>query len=64
MEENGNVVGVNGTKHRSGLLGEPNSSALVKVPGRANRDLLRVADGFLDEVEQLFVVVWEDVCWD
>jgi len=63
-EEDGNVVGVNGDNHRSGLLGEPNSSALVKVPGRANRDLLRVADGFLDEVEQLFVVVWEDVGWD
>jgi len=63
-EEDGNVVGVNGDNHRSGLLGEPNSSALVKVPGRANRDLLRVVDGFLDEVEQLFVVVWEDVGWD
>jgi len=50
-EEDGNVVGVNGDDHRSGLLGEPNSSALVKVPGRANRDLLRVVDGFLDEVE-------------
>jgi len=63
-EEDGNVVGVNGDNHRSGLLGEPNSSALVKVPGCANRDLFRVADGFLDEVEQLFVVVWEDVGWD
>jgi len=63
-EEDGNVVGVNGDNHRSGLLGEPNSSALVKVPGRANRDLLRVVDGFLDEVEQLFVVIWEDVGWD
>jgi len=63
-EEDGNVVGVNGDDHRSGLLGEPNSSAPVKVPGRANRDLLRVEDGFLDEVEQLLVVVWEDVGWD
>ena len=63
-EEDGNGVGVNGDNHRSGLLGEPKSSALVKVPGRANRDLLRVADGFLDEVEQLFVVVWENVGWD
>jgi len=63
-EEDGNVVGVNGDDHRSGLLGEPNSSALVMVPGRANRDLLRVADGFLDEVEQLFVVIGEDVGGD
>jgi len=63
-EEDGNIVGVNGDDHRSGLLGEPSSSALVKVPGRTNRDLLCVVDGFLDEVEQLFVVVWEDVGWD
>jgi len=64
MEENGNVVGVNGTKHRSGLLGEPNSSALVKVLGCANRDLLGVVDGFFDEVEQLVIVIWKDVGWD
>jgi len=63
-EEERDVVGVNGDNHLSGLLGEPNSSALVKVPGRANRDPLRVADGFFDEVEQLFVVVWEVVGWD
>jgi len=53
-----NVVGVNGDNHRSGLLGPPNSSALVKVPGRANLDRLRVEDGVLDEGEQLFVAVW------
>jgi len=63
-EEDGNGVGVNGDDHRSGLLGESNSSALVKVPGRGNRELLRIADGFLDEVEQLFVVIWEDMGWD
>ena len=32
-EEDGNVVGVNGDNHRSGLLVEPNSSALVKIQG-------------------------------
>jgi len=63
-EEDGNVVGGNGDDHRSGLLGEPNSSALIKVPGRANRDLLGVTDGFFDKVEQLFVDVREDVGWD
>ena len=63
-EEDGHVVGVNGDDHRSGLLCEPSSSALVKVPGRANRDLLGVVDGFLDEVEELFVVVREDVGWE
>jgi len=34
---------------------------LVKVPGRANGDLLRVVDGFLDESEELFVVVLDVV---
>jgi len=63
-DEGGNVVGVNGDNHRGGLIGEPNSAALVKVPGRANRDLLPIADGFLDEVEQLLVVVREDLGWD
>jgi len=53
-----NVVGVNGDNHRSGLLGKPSSSVLVKVPGRANRDRLRVVDGILDESEELFVVLW------
>ena len=43
--EDGNVVGVNGDNHRSGLLGKPSSSVLVKVPGRADRDCLRVVDG-------------------
>jgi len=46
------------------MLCEPNSSALVKVPGRANRDLLFVVDGFLDEVKELVVGTWEDVGWD
>jgi len=57
-------MGVNRDNHRSGLLGEPTSSVLVKVPGRASRDLFRVVDGFFDEVEELFVVIWEDVGWD
>ena len=43
-EKDGNVVGVNGDHHRSGLLEEPSSSVLVKVPGRAIRDLFRVID--------------------
>jgi len=63
-EEDGNVIGVDGDNHRSSLLGEPNSAALVKVPDRADLDRLRVEDGVLDESEQLFVVVPEDVCWD
>jgi len=37
-EEAWNLVGVDGANHRSGLLGEPSSSALVKVPGRTNLD--------------------------
>ena len=60
-EEHGNVVGVDGDNHRSGLLGEPNSSVVVKVAGRANRDHLRVVDGVFDEGKELFVVVREDV---
>ena len=32
------MVGVNGDEHRSGLLGKPSSSVLVKVPRRANHD--------------------------
>jgi len=39
-EEDGNIVGVNGDDYGSGLLREPNSSALVKVPSRPNPDLL------------------------
>ena len=58
----GNVVGVNGDNHRSGLLGEPSSSVLVEVAGRANRDRLGVVDGVFDEGKELFVVFWEDVC--
>jgi len=54
----GNVVRVNGDNHRSGLLGKPSSSVLVKVPGRANCDRLCVVDGILDESEELFVVLW------
>jgi len=42
--ENENVVGVKGDNHRSGLLGKPSSSVLVKVPGRADRDRLCVLD--------------------
>jgi len=53
-----NVVGVNGDNHRSGRLGKPSSSVLVKVPGRANRDRLCLMDGVLDESKELFVVLW------
>ena len=60
-EEDGKVVGVNGDDHRSGLLGEPNSSALVKVAGRANLDRVPVEDRGFVESDLLFVVVWEDV---
>ena len=60
-EEDGNVVRVNGDNHRSGLLGEPSSSVLVKVPGRANHDRLAIVDGVFDEGKELFVVVKEDV---
>ena len=56
-----NVVGVSGDNHRSGQLGEPSSSGLVKVPGQANRDRLGVVDGVLDESKEMFVVVREDV---
>jgi len=56
--KDGNLVGVNGDNHRSGLLGEPSSSALVKVPGRANRDRLCVVDGVFEEDKELFVVLW------
>ena len=56
--KDGNVVGLNGDSHRSGLLGKPSSSVLVKVPGRANRDRLCIVDGLFDEREELFVVVW------
>jgi len=56
--KDGNVVGVNGDNHRSGLLGKPSSSVLVKVPGRANRDRLCIVDGILDESEEFFVVLW------
>jgi len=60
-EDDRNVVGVNGDDHRSGLLCEPNSSALVKVPGRANLDRVPVEDRGFEESDQVFVVVWEDV---
>jgi len=63
-EEDGKVVGLNGENHRSGLRGEPRSSVLVKVPGRANRDRLGVVDGVFDEGEKLFVVVGDYVRWD
>ena len=56
--EDGNVVGVNGDNHRSGLLGKPSSSVLVKVPGRADRDCLRVVNGVFDESKELFLVCW------
>jgi len=56
--KNRNVVGVNGDNHRSGLLGTPSSSVLVKGPGRANHDRLCVVNGVLDESEELFVVLW------
>jgi len=62
--EDGNVIGVNGDNHRSGLLGKPSSSVLVKVPGRADRDSFRIVDGVFDESKELFVVLWQDVCRD
>jgi len=34
---------------------------VVKVPGWANLDRLSVEDGVLEEGEQLFVIVWQDV---
>jgi len=57
--KDGKVVGVNGDNHRSGLLGKPSSSVLVKVPCRTDRDCLGVVDGvLLDESEESFVVLW------
>ena len=56
--KDGNVVVVNRHNHRSGLLGKPSSSVLVKVPVRADRDRLFVVDGVLDESKELFVVFW------
>jgi len=56
--EDGNVFRVNGDNHRSGLLGKPRSSVLVKVPGRADRDCLRVVNGVFDEGKELLVVFW------
>ena len=52
---------VNRDDHRSGLLCEPSSSALIKVEGRANLDRPCIEDGVLDKGEELFFVVWEDV---
>ena len=60
-EEASNVIRVNGDDYPSGLLGEPTSLARVKVPGRANLDLVRVENGVLEEGEHLFLVVWQDV---
>jgi len=54
----GNVIGVDGHNHRSGLLGPPSSLVLVKVPGRTDLDFLRLVDGVFDESEEVFVVVW------
>jgi len=56
--KDGNVVGVNGDNHRSGLIGKPSSSVLLKVPGSANRDRRCVVDGVLDKSKELFVVFW------
>jgi len=50
-EENRNVVGVNGEDDWSGLLCKPNSSALVKVPGRANLDRVPFEDGVCEALE-------------
>ena len=63
-EEDGHVVGVNAEDHRRALLGEPRSSVLLNVPGRANRARLGVLDEVFDEGKELFVVVREDVGWD
>jgi len=62
--KDGNLVGVDGDYHRSGLPGKPSTSVLVKVPGRADRDRLCVVDSVLDESEELCVVLWQDVCRD
>jgi len=64
LEEDENLVRISRDDQRSGLLGKSSSSALVKVPGRANRGLQRIVDGFLNEVEELVVVIWQDVGWD
>jgi len=56
--KDGNVVGVNGDNHQSGLLGKPSSLVLVKIPGRADHDRLCIVDGVLDEGKELFVVLW------
>ena len=63
-EEDENVVRVNRDNNRSGLLGKPSSSVLVKVPGCANPELFRGIDGILDEGVEFAVVVWEDMGWD
>ena len=60
----GTSSGLTETSNRSGLLAEPRSSVLVKVPGSANPDLFRIVDVFLNEGEELFIVVWEYVSWD
>jgi len=63
-EEDVNVVRVNGDNHGSVLPGEPSSSVLVKVPGRANRNRFRILVGIFDESEELFVIVTQDVSRD
>jgi len=60
-ETDGNVVGVIGNSHQSGLLGEPSRPVLVKVPGRANRNRLHIVDEVFDKGEEMFVVVRVDV---
>ena len=60
-EEAWNIVAVAGDDHRNGLLVKPSSSDLVKVPDRINLDRVRVEDRVLEEGEQFFVIVWEDV---
>jgi len=39
-------------------------SVLIKVPGLAHRDLLRVVDGACHESQEPLVVLWEDMGWD
>jgi len=60
-EEDSILVGGDGDNHGSGLLGEPSSSLLLKVPGGANRKRFRVVDGVFHESQEVFVVVWQDV---
>jgi len=60
-EENGQVIGIIGEDHRSGLLEAYRISVLGNVPGHANHDLLHVQVCFLNETEEIFLVTWSEV---